>query len=595
MRRFLALAAKPSLTEAFSLATSVSDVPTNDLLEAAQRWIEGDPDARTREALQALVDDGDRDGLADAMGEPLTFGTAGIRGEVGPGSGRMNRATVIRTTRGLANHLIAKHLGPPERAVALGYDARPDSRGFAEDTAGVLAAAGIRVSFFSEVTPTPLVAFAAKHLAAPAAVVITASHNPPADNGYKVYDGNAAQIIPPTDAEIASAIAGVGLATDAPRIDGVFAGGSDLVTPMPDDILDAYEIELDSARPNAQTSDLKIVYTPLHGVGGETLVRLCKWAEHDGLIPVPEQARPDGAFPTVTFPNPEEPGALDLALELARDVDADLVLANDPDADRLAAAVPNAGEWRLLSGNELGALLGDYVLRYWRHKETPIVVNSVVSSPMLGRIAARRGAVHETTLTGFKWIINAGLALESGGVGRFAFGYEEALGYSVGQTVRDKDGLSAAVVMADLAAEEDASGRSVLDRLHDLWDEVGLWVSAQQSIVRVGPDGQAALVAAVDRLGNDPPTTVQGLEVTGTTDYRVGSEERPTWLGAQDLIEMSLGESGRVLVRPSGTEPKLKIYVDLSGPTGPDHDAAHQKLLAEAQSMAQAVGEWLEV
>jgi phosphomannomutase len=214
---------------------------------------------------------------------------------------------------------------------------------------------------------------------------------------------------------------------------------------------------------------------------------------------------------------------------------------------------------------------------------------------MLGRIAARRGAVHETTLTGFKWIINAGLALESGGVGRFAFGYEEALGYSVGQTVRDKDGLSAAIVMADLAAEEAAAGRCVLDRLHDLWDEVGLWVSAQHSIVRAGPEGQTALLAAVDRLGNDPPTAVQGLEVTGTTDYRVGHEDRPMWLGAQDLIEMSLGDSVRVLVRPSGTEPKLKIYVDLRGTAGPEHDAAHRQLLADAQSLAQAVGELLEV
>ena len=591
----MALAAKPPLTEAFSLAASVSEVPINDLLMAAQRWIEGDPDARTREALQTMVEAGNRDELADAMGEPLTFGTAGIRGEVGPGPGQMNRATVIRTTGGVAEYLIAKHGGPPAQAVALGFDARPDSRTFAEDTAGVLAAAGIGVRFFPEVTPTPLVAFAAKHLTAPAAIVITASHNPPADNGYKVYDGNAAQIIPPTDTEIAAAITGVGPATEVPRIEDVFAGGSDLVAQMPDDILDAYKAELDSARPNPQTSELKIVYTPLHGVGGETMIQLSAWANHRGLISVPEQARPDGEFPTVAFPNPEEPGALDLALEMARDIDADLVLANDPDADRLASAVPNAGEWRLLSGNELGVLLGDYVLRYWRHAEKPIIINSIVSSPMLGRIAARRGAVHETTLTGFKWIINAGLALESGGEGRFAFGYEEALGYSVGQTVRDKDGLGAAIVMADLAAEEAGAGRSVLDRLHDLWDDVGLWVSAQHSIVRAGAEGQAALLAAVDRLGDDPPVTIQGIEVTGTTDYRVGHEERPMWLGAQDLIEMSLGDSGRVLVRPSGTEPKLKIYVDLSGETGPDHDAAHRKLLGDAQSLARAVGELLEV
>lgn len=529
------------------------------------------------------------------MGEPLTFGTAGIRGQVGPGPGRMNRATVIRTTKGLADHLLGKHHGTPEHSVALGFDARPDSRIFAEDVAGVLAAAGIGVRYFPQVTPTPLVAFAAKHLAAPTAVVITASHNPPADNGYKVYDGNAAQIIPPTDSEIATAIARVAPAAEVPRIEGVFSGSSELVTPMPDDLVDRYRREVEDSRPNPQVSDLSIVYTPLHGVGGEILLQMCVWAHHSGVISVPEQTRPDGTFPTVSFPNPEEPGALDLALELAREVEADLVLANDPDADRMAAAVPMAGEWRLLSGNELGALLGDYVLRYWAHPEPPILVNSVVSSPMLAQICAMHGSVHETTLTGFKWIINAGLTLEERGAGRFAFGYEEALGFSVGRTVRDKDGIAAAIVMADLAAEEASSDRSVLDRLHDLWDQVGLWVSAQHSIVRAGPEGQSALLEAVDRLGSDPPATVHGIEVTGLTDYRIDPGSRPAWLGEQDLIELSLGESGRVLVRPSGTEPKLKIYVDLVGPTDSDHDAAHARLLGQAQSLAEAVGEWLEV
>jgi phosphomannomutase len=250
-------------------------------------------------------------------------------------------------------------------------------------------------------------------------VVITASHNPPADNGYKVYDGNSAQIIPPTDVEIADAISRVGPAMEVGRVEGVFSGASPLVSPMPEDIFEAYAGEVGAARPNPQVSNLRIVYTPLHGVGGDTLLRMCLSAQHSGLIPVTEQSLPDGAFPTVEFPNPEEPGALDLALDLAREVGADLLLANDPDADRLAVAVPVRGDWRLLSGNELGALLGDYVLRYWDQPEPPIVVNSVVSSPMLGRIAARRGAVHETTLTGFKWIINAGLAMEERGDGRF--------------------------------------------------------------------------------------------------------------------------------------------------------------------------------
>jgi len=565
-----------------------------NLLQAARDWAEGDPDPDTRQALLSLIEEGDQAGIEQAMGAPLTFGTAGIRGVVGPGCGRMNRATVIRTTRGLADHLIEQHNGVPANAVLLGYDARPDSRRFAEDTAGVLAAAGITVRYFPRVTPTPLVAFAAKHLAAPAAVVVTASHNPPADNGYKVYAGNAAQIIPPTDGEIADAIGKVGPAADVPRIGGVFSGTSNLVTEVPDDTVDAYRIEVNEARPNPQVSNLKIVYTPLHGVGGELVLRMCAMAHHEGLIPVPEQVEPDGTFPTVRFPNPEEPGALDLALALAEAENADLVLANDPDADRLAVALPDAGGWRLLSGNELGSLLGDYVLRYWRHDEPPIVVNSIVSSPMLGRIAAKRGAAHEQTLTGFKWIINAGLAMEARGSGRFAFGYEEALGYSVGRAVRDKDGISAAVVMADLAAEESASGRSVLARLYQLWDEFGLWVSSQHSIVRAGWEGQSALLAAVDRVGTNPPGDVLGIPVTSVTDYRVGEEQRPSWLGAQDLIELTLGETGRVLVRPSGTEPKLKIYVDLSGSTGPDHATAHRLLTQKAMDMAVAVGEWME-
>ncbi len=564
-------------------------------MEAARLWAAGDPDPETRAALTALADAGDLPGLGRAMGTPLTFGTAGIRGEVGPGSGRMNRAAVIRATRGLAAHLLDIHDGPPDAPVVVGFDARPDSRRFAEDTVGVLAAAAIAVRYFPEVTPTPLVAFAAKHLGAAAAVVVTASHNPPADNGYKVYAGNAAQIIPPVDTEIATRISEVGPASEVPRIEDVFSVGHDLVSPLGGEIFEAYRAEVDEARPSPQGSDMKIVYTPLHGVGGRTLLRMCDLAGHSNVIPVPEQLTPDGSFPTVRFPNPEEPGALDLALDLAQREEADLVLANDPDADRLASAVPDQGGWRLLSGNELGALLGEYVLSHWRHRETPIVINSVVSSPMMGRIATRWGAIHETTLTGFKWIINAGLSLEAAGKGLFAFGYEEALGYSVGRTVRDKDGISAAVVLADLAAEESAGGGGVLARLHRLWDEHGLWVSAQHSIVRAGPEGTQALLAAVERLAAEPPHQVAGVEVSAILDYRVDPEQRQPWLGAQDLVEVTLGDSGRILVRPSGTEPKLKIYVDLSGTTAPDPQTAYDDLSARAARIASAMGEWLDL
>jgi phosphomannomutase len=564
-----------------------------EILEAARVWMAGDPDPETRKALQKLIDSGDMSGLEKAMGGTLTFGTAGIRGEMGTGSNRMNRAVVIKTTRGLADYLIEKGGGLPDSPVILGFDARPSSRRFAEDASGVLAAAGIRVGFFPEVTPTPLVAYTAKHVAAPAAVVITASHNPPADNGYKVYAANAAQIIPPVDTGIAAAIEKVGPAADVPRIEDVFAESSDLVTVVPEEIYESYREEVYESRPNPQTSDFKIIYTPLHGVGAKILNRLCAQAHHSGIMTVPEQAEPDGSFPTVNFPNPEEPGALDLAISLAKKEQAGLLIANDPDADRLAAAVPFAGEWRLLSGNELGVLLGDYVLRYWRDSQPPIVVNSVVSSPMLGEIAQRRGARHEVTLTGFKWIINAGLALEERGEGRFAFGYEEALGYSIGKTVRDKDGLSAALVLCDLAAEERSGERTLLDRLHDLWSEVGLWVSAQHSIARTGPGGQQEIGKAVGRLAEAPPTTVGGHEVMSVTDYRAAAELRPIWLGEQDLIEIELADVGRALVRPSGTEPKLKVYVDLRGDPGSEPDEAHRRLTADAAAMAREVGEGL--
>jgi phosphomannomutase len=528
------------------------------------------------------------------MGATLQFGTAGIRGEVGPGTNRMNRAMVIRTTAGLVAYLssVADDLVAP---VVVGFDARPSSRAFAEDTAGVIAATGRPVLYFPEVAPTPLVAFAAKHHGAIAAVVVTASHNPPADNGYKVYATNGAQIIPPWDVGIADCVRGVGPASEVPRVKDVFGSASELVTQIGDSIVDAYWGEVNASRPSPCPSELKVVYTPIHGVGGKVLTEVFDRAGHKGLIPVPAQMDPDGRFPTVSFPNPEEEGALDLALELASKREADVVIANDPDADRFAAAVPGIGEWRLFSGNELGTLLGDYVLRKWNQESRPIVVNSIVSSPIMGKLASAYGARHEATLTGFKWIVNAGLALEEQGEGTFAFGYEEALGYTVGGTVRDKDGISAALIFCDLVAGLREEGDTVLDRLYEIWRRVGLWVSAQHSIVRAGQEGQDLILSAVDRLGTSPPEGIGQYEVTRLDDFRSGGESRPFWLGNQSLIQLTLGESGRLLVRPSGTEPKLKIYVDLMGPLGDDPVSSHRDALSTATSVAVEMGEWLGI
>jgi phosphomannomutase len=564
-----------------------------DLIDRARKWIADDPDPDTRAELESIIDSGDTDELASRLDTVLEFGTAGIRGQVGAGPGRMNRAVVIRTTYGLIRYLTAHQVGSQPGRVIVGFDARPDSRQFAEDAAGVLAAAGVSVVYFPTVTPTPLVAFAAKHLGASAAVVVTASHNPPADNGYKVYGPDATQIVSPIDTEIQDAIADAPGATDIDRIEDVFSGASPTVRPIEASILDCYWEEVAATRSRDTGSSLKVIYTPIHGVGRDVVFEVMHKAGHIGIIAVPEQAEPDGSFPTVDFPNPEEPGALDLALDMAREETADLVLANDPDADRLAAVVQSAGEWRPLSGNEVGVLLGNYMLRNDPVPEKAIVVSSIVSSPMLSAIAASYGARHEQTLTGFKWIVRAGLALEASAGGRFIFGYEEALGYTVGSTVRDKDGISAALLFTDMASDLDDAGRTVMDYLHDLWRSYGLWVSAQTSITGAGPEGVERLRSAVDRLGDNPPGEVDGVTVVEITDFRRGGEERPDWLGEQALIELSLGEQGRLLVRPSGTEPKLKIYVDLREAPGDDLDTQHEALEHRAAGLGDSLASFL--
>ncbi|MFQ5523331.1 MAG: phospho-sugar mutase [Acidimicrobiia bacterium] len=561
----------------------------SDLISRVEEWITGDPDPVTRRELRQLIERGDADELQKRFSGTLEFGTAGIRGVVGAGPTRMNRAVVIRTTSGLADYLLEEYQGPPTRAVVVGYDARPDSRRFAEDTAGVLAAAGIPVVYFPEEAPTPLVAFTAKHLHAAAAVVITASHNPPEYNGYKVYGSNSAQIIPPTDSRISAAIARVGAAAAVPRLEGVFSGGSDLAVPVPERVFDCYWEEVSQQRRRTAGSDLRIVYTPLHGVGGGTVVEMFERAGHEGLVPVARQFEPDGAFPTVAFPNPEEPGALDLAIAEAGD--ADLMLANDPDADRLAVALPHEGGWSLLNGNEIGVLLGDYLTRDLTVR--PIVVNSIVSSPMLGLIVAARGGLHEVTLTGFKWIVNAGLSLQEAGEGRFVFGYEEALGYTVDGVVRDKDGMSAALILADLAADLADVGHTLWTRLVELWQEFGLWASAQHSVTRAGPEGMATLVEAVDRLAADPPAVVGEWSVSSVVDYREDAAERPPWLGIQALVQLDLEDGGRLLVRPSGTEPKLKIYADLRGTVGERPLEDRDRLTAHALDLARRLADEL--
>ena len=571
----------------------------SDVVERARAWILGDPDHRTRAELSALLDSGNRTELADRMDGALAFGTAGLRGVVEAGSNRMNRATVIRATRGLADYLLARHGGAPSGPVVVGRDARPSSSDFMSDAVGVLSAAGLAVRFWEEEVPTPLVAYAVRVLCACAGVMITASHNPPRDNGYKVYDANGAQIIPPVDAGISAAIDRVGAAVDVPLMDAPLekAEGTGPVSP---DVWDAYRKELARLRSSATVDPgLRIVYTPMHGVGWRYMRELLAEAGYDDVHPVAEQVEPDGRFPTLPFPNPEEPGAMDLALALARRVGADLVLANDPDADRLGVAVPGGNGWVGLTGNQVGVLLTDYILSHrpaGGDPRQPLVVSTIVSSPMARLVAAARGARSETTLTGFKWIMNAALDIEAAGRGVMAFGFEEALGHAVGGLVYDKDGLSAALFMADLASECRKRGETVLDRLEALYRRHGLWVSVQRSIRRPGSAGASEIAGAMRRLAQDPPDRLGGVAVVGMTDYRKGADGRPRWLGAASLIELRLQDRTRVLVRPSGTEPKLKMYVDSTRPvTGSDDPSGIERDLelhagAVASDLAGHIG-----
>jgi phosphomannomutase len=414
---------------------------------------------------------------------------------------------------------------------------------------------------------------------------VTASHNPPEYNGYKVYGPLAAQITLPAEQEIAARMAGVGPAKRIARVTSALSGAAPGVEPIPPAMAECYLAELDALRVRPAAQALRIVYTPLHGVGGDLAGSALRRAGYTDLHVVAEQAEPDGRFPTVRFPNPEEPGALQLATALAERVGGDLILANDPDADRLAVSLPNAtGRFAALTGNQIGVLLADYVLEHAARSPRPLVVSTIVSSPMLEAVAAERGAQLERTLTGFKWIWKAALELEARGGVRFVFGYEEALGYSIGHLVHDKDGISSAVVFADLVAHCRAAGQSPRERLEQLYRRHGLWVSAQRSLSRPGMAGGVAIQRAVDQLSGSPPAMLAGRRVTRIRDFRVGAEERPPWLGQSLLVELELEDQSRLLARPSGTEPKLKLYVDHRVALR-DGDSLAER---EAQALAQA-------
>ena len=544
-----------------------------DLRARAQRWIADDPDPATRAELFALLAHADPSAtdLADRFACPLAFGTAGLRGVLGAGPNRMNRAVVARATWGLARELLESVPGAAERGVVVGGDARRMSHELSEDVAAILAGAGLRVVLFRDPVPTPLVGFTVKRLHAAAGVVITASHNPPEYNGYKVYWENAAQIVPPVDARIASAIerAPSARVVVRPSLQALRAKG--LVTDAPADTETAYLDAVSSlaVHPDQGDRDLHIVYTPLHGVGDALVRRALAAARFTHVESVPEQQKPDGAFPTVAFPNPEEPGTMDLALALAKATSADLVLANDPDVDRLAVAFREDGAYRQLTGNEIGVLLGHYLLTEKPATRPRAVLASIVSSPLLGRIAADLGVRYEETLTGFKWIARRAISLEREGF-EFVFGYEEALGYCVGGGVYDKDGISAAVLAAEVAAvlrERGETPGSALDAIARRW---GVFTSAQVSLTRKGTAGVAAIQAMMATLRSAPPRDLAGDPVVAVVDYEQGLRGLPR----SDVIALELASGSRVIARPSGTEPKAKFYFDIREAAAPSEPIA---------------------
>jgi phosphomannomutase len=516
------------------------------LRAAVEEWIADEVDDGAAAELQTLLDADEVAELADRFRAPLTFGTAGLRGPLRAGPNGMNRAVVRRAAAGIASRL------GEAATVVIAHDARHGSAEFARDSAAVLAAAGCDARLLPGPLPTPVLAFAVLRLRAAAGIMVTASHNPAQDNGYKVYAGDGAQIVPPADSEIEAAIQAVGPASAIPM--------SDAYAVLDGSLVDAY-IAAVAGLIEPGPRELRIVHTAMHGVGAEVLRRVFVRAGFAPPTEVPQQAQADPDFPTVAFPNPEEPGALDLALELAQQ-GADIVLANDPDADRCAVAVPDSGVWRMLRGDEVGVLLADALLRKGIRGT---YATTIVSSSMLKALAERHGVGYAETLTGFKWITRAAPDL--------VYGYEEALGYAVAPgLVRDKDGISAALLLAEYAALLRSEGSSLPQRLDELAAEYGRYTTDQVSI-RV--DDIASISTMMARLRAAPPATLLGAAVA--------VNDR---LPAADVLTLSWSD-GRVVVRPSGTEPKLKAYLEVVVADGSREEAGRQmsRLRAEVSAL----------
>ena len=576
------------------------------LAARAAAWRDADPDPETRAELEELLASGDAAALAERFEGALAFGTAGIRAAMGAGPMRMNRLVAGRVAAGLARYLTAQDPAAAAAGIVVGYDGRANSQVFATDAARILSRAGVRVSLLPGALPTPVLAFSVRRLGAAYGLMVTASHNPRQDNGIKVYVRDGGQLLPPDDEAIAAAIAAV----DPLHLpEGWSVGPFDFT--QADGIVPAYvtAVAADGQRPTG-APELTVVHTALHGVGDTTLRAVLAAAGWPDPVAVAAQRHPDPAFPTVPYPNPEAPGVLDLAREAAEREGASLVLANDPDADRLAVMVPGPDGWRALTGDELGALLGDAVLARVAGRtpgslpggRPPVVATTVVSGSLLRRLAQAAGVRCVTTLTGFKWIARAG------GDDTLVYGYEQALGYAVRpDLVADKDGISAALLVLGVAAELAREGRTLADRLDDLALAHGLHVTRERSLRAEGPTGLARLTDAVKRVRKDPPRQLAGHPVTvtdlreaapGLVDLAGGYAERAPGqpVPPTDVLIWQAGTDARVMVRPSGTEPVLKLYAEVVWPVRSRDELADARANAarQAERMLAAAAAALE-
>jgi phosphomannomutase len=534
------------------------------LIQQARSWIDQDPDAETVAELEKLISESDEAGLLDRFGKRIGFGTAGLRGLLGAGPNRMNRVLVAQAAAGISKYLKENFDDP---SVVIGYDARKNSDVFAKDSAQIFAGFGIRAFLFPELAATPLVAYAVRNLGASAGVMVTASHNPPGDNGYKVYDFSGSQIISPMDSEIAKHI------DEFARSGSVAAlTRSESFIEVPTSVRAGYLQSVSGLlNKHSERKSIKIVYSAMHGVGASFIQEIFKLSGLAEPAQVLSQQQPDGKFPTVSFPNPEEPGAMDASLATAKDQQADLVLVNDPDADRLAVAFKKAdGGYQQLTGDQLGLILGEEMAsRASREGRTGSLACSIVSSSALSEVAKHYGFGFEQTLTGFKWVSR---------VPNLIFGYEEALGYCVDWSqVRDKDGLSAALIVADIASALANQGYTLGDQLDKLMQRYGYFATGQISI-RV--TDLTVIANLMNKLRTNPPAQIAGVDAV-FEDMNKGSGSLP----ATDALRFKLQDGRTVIVRPSGTEPKLKCYLQAVS----DNEAQSQKLLAELEAAMRQV------